>query len=92
MTAPAKGDNMNQPARLLTRPQAAAYCGAAPSTFSMWVAAGKMPPPVPGMKRWDRQAIDDKLDALRGIAANDNQETPLEKWKRERDARKAKGA
>ena len=79
------------PPRLLTRPQAAAYCGAAPSTFSMWVAAGIVPAAVPGTKRWDRQAIDDKLDALRGIAANDNAETPLEKWRRERDAREAKG-
>lgn len=64
--------------RLLTRPEAATYCGVAPSTFSLWVTTGKMPPAVQGTRRWDKAAIDDKLDALRGVAANDND--PYTEW------------
>lgn len=69
----------NEP-RLIGRKDAAAYCGIAESTFSMWVATNKMPPALPGTRRWDKAAIDDKLDALRGVAAN---EDPYQKWMRE---------
>ncbi|RCW80939.1 helix-turn-helix transcriptional regulator [Phyllobacterium bourgognense] len=76
--------------RLLTRQEAAAYCGLKPSAFSDWVRQGTMPKPVPGTRRWDKSAIDAKLDTMAGIAKNDNAETPLQKWRREHDARRAK--
>lgn len=82
--------NDNAP-RLMGRKAAAAYCGIAESTFSLWVKTYRMPPAVPGTRKWDKKAIDAKLDELSGIADNDNkQETDLQKWRRERDARKAK--
>lgn len=83
-------DNDNGP-RLLGRREAAAYLGIAESTFSMWVATHKMPQAIYGTRRWDRKAIDAKLDEISGLAVNDNSgETDLQKWRRERDARKAK--
>ncbi|MBC7285841.1 hypothetical protein [Hoeflea sp.] len=70
--------------RLLTRSQAAAYCGCAPSTFSMWVAGGTIPPAVPGTKRWDRAAIDAKLDAISGLATAETEDA-YDKWVRENE-------
>lgn len=79
--------------RLLSRKEASAYCGVSPTCFSMWIAGHKMPPAIPGTRKWDKRAIDARLDEISGLAANDNAaETDLQKWKRERDARKAQGA
>jgi len=61
--------NDNQ--RLLSRQDAAAYCGCSTATFSGWVAAGYMPKPLFGSKRWDKKAIDEALDKASGLA-NDN--------------------
>jgi hypothetical protein len=58
----------------------------------MWVAAGMMPKAVPGTRKWDRLAIDAKIDEASGAnraAANDN---GLGEWRRKRDARKAQRA
>lgn len=74
--------NSNAP-RLMTRAQAAAYCGIALSTFSMWVANYKMPPPIPGTRRWDRVAIDARLSELGGIKSADAQEDEFDRWERE---------
>jgi excisionase family DNA binding protein len=68
--------------RLIGRKEAAAYLGIAESTFSMWVATHKMPQPVAGTKRWDKKAIDARLDELSGLTAADA-EDPYEKWMRE---------
>jgi hypothetical protein len=81
---------MTEP-RLLSGADAAAYCGITPATFSKWVAAGNMPKPLPGTRRWDRKAIDLALDKLSGIEASppdQEDEDPLEKWMREDAARK----
>lgn len=75
--------------RLIGRKEAAAYCGIAESTFSLWVSTHKMPPVVPGTRKWDKRAIDAKLDEISGLAAiAEPQETDLQKWRRERDARR----
>jgi hypothetical protein len=50
--------------RLLTREQAAGYCGLRVTTFTAWVRRGIVPGPVSGTHRWDRKAIDLALDAL----------------------------
>lgn len=68
--------------RLLSRKQAAAYLGIAESTFSMWVSSHKMPPSVPGTRKWDRKAIDARLDEISGLDIKDS-EDPYEKWMRE---------
>ena len=103
--------SMTEEKRLLTRQEAAAYCGLEPSAFSLWVANGTMPKPVAGSRRWDKRAIDAKLDAIAGLKSETTRqddddamerefyrklnerrakpETALEKWRRERDARRA---
>lgn len=68
--------------RLIGRKQAAAYCGIAESTFSMWVATHKMPATIPGTRKWDKRAIDAKLDEISGLDGNDG-EDPYDKWERE---------
>jgi hypothetical protein len=80
-------------ARLLSRLRAAAYCDLSPGTFSNWVAAGRLPPPLRGTRRWDRHAIDVALDKLSGtkapsIAPSDD---PFAEWELAYDARKAAG-
>jgi integrase len=42
--------------RLLTREQAAAYCGLSVHGFSDWVKTGRLPGPIRGTVRWDRKA------------------------------------
>jgi hypothetical protein len=78
--------------RLMTGAEAAAYLGLTPASFSKWAADGRAPKPLPGTRRWDRKAIDVALDKLSGIPSapkskedqeEDDDECPLEKWKRE---------
>lgn len=92
---------MNDGPRLIGRKQAAAHCDIAESTFSMWVATGKMPPAIPGTRKWDRKAIDAKLDAISGLGGGKVEdaydkweranppETDFQRWKRERDKRRS---
>ena len=83
-----KPDNDNTP-RLLSRQEAAAYCGVSVSTFHGWVKAGHMPAPLFGSKRWDRKAIDLVLDKASGLEQGVTNEDPYEKWKRAKSARRA---
>lgn len=78
--------------RLLGRKEAAAYCGIAESTFSMWVSNHKIPPAVPGTRKWDKRAIDAKLDEISGLGGPppDAPETDFQRWKRERDKKRSK--
>lgn len=77
--------------RLIGRKKAAAHCDIAESTFSMWVATGKMPPAVPGTRKWDKRAIDAKLDEISGLGGPqpDKPETDFQKWKRARDQKRS---
>jgi len=72
---------MTDAPRLIGRKEAAAYCGITPTCFSMWVAQGKMPPAIPGTRKWDRKAIDAKLDEISGLAA-DRKEDEFDRWER----------
>ncbi len=45
----------------MTRAEAGTYYGLSTSAFSGWVAAGRLPSPLPGTRRWDRKAIDAAL-------------------------------
>jgi hypothetical protein len=80
-------------ARLLSRLRAAAYCDLSPGTFSNWVAAGRLPPPLPGTRRWDRHAIDVALDKLSGIKAPSiaPSDDPFAEWELAYESRKAAG-
>ncbi|UXT48818.1 hypothetical protein FY136_06005 [Agrobacterium tumefaciens] len=80
---------MSESPRLIGRKEAAAYLGIAESTFSMWVATHKMPPAIPGTRKWDKRAIDAKLDEISGLAAeNYEEEDEFAKWEREQMALK----
>lgn len=48
--------------RLLTKAEAAAYCGVGLGAFSDWMRKGLVPRAVKGTQRWDRKAIDAALD------------------------------
>jgi hypothetical protein len=77
--------------RLMGCKEAAEYCGIAPGTFSLWVATHKRPPAVPGTRKWDRKAIDAKLDEISGLTT-EQQEDPHDKWMREnRDSGSSEG-
>ncbi|WP_131818961.1 hypothetical protein [Rhizobium sp. LCM 4573] len=82
------GTNMSEPTRLIGRKEAAAYLGIAESTFSLWVSTHKMPPPIFGTRKWDKRAIDAKLDDISGLAT-DRKEDRYEKWMREQGATEA---
>jgi len=60
---------MNDSPRLLTRRQAARYCGLSSSGFAKWVSAGRLPHALPGTRRWDRNAIDSALDRIMTLQA-----------------------
>lgn len=75
--------NDNRP-RLIGRKEAAAYLGIGESTFSLWVSTHKMPPAIAGTRKWDRHAIDAKLDEISGLLPNSEPiEDEFEKWERE---------
>jgi len=80
--------------RLMTGPEAAAYLGVTPASFSKWVADGRAPKPLPGTRRWDRKAIDAALDKISGIppapvSKEDRGEEELQRWIRDDEARQA---
>lgn len=83
-----KAANDNQ--RLLTREQAAAYCGYSAGQFSRLVSAGALPGHLGKMRRWDRKVLDAKIDEISGIANDNEPEDAFAKWEREQDAHSTK--
>jgi excisionase family DNA binding protein len=73
-------------ARLLTRQQAAAYCGVGTTTLTTWIERGIIPGPVPGTHRWDKKAIDLVLDIL-GRLDDKLEGNALDRWRATRRAR-----
>jgi hypothetical protein len=49
----------------------------------MWVATHKMPPAIPGTRKWDKRAIDAKLDEISGLAPASQAKDPYDEWIRE---------
>jgi predicted DNA-binding transcriptional regulator AlpA len=72
--------------RLLTREQAAAYCGLSPIAFGDWVRKGRLPSSLNGTHRWDRKAIDAALDRLSGLAETPSK-SEVDEWLERRHAR-----
>ncbi len=72
-----------QTPRLLSRQQAAAYCGVSPETFDDYRRRGIVPGPISGTNRWDRKLIDLWLDKASGI--DTNTETSLDDWRAKRN-------
>lgn len=72
---------MNQ--RLLTKTQAAEYCGYSVNRFADLVREGVFPQQLTGLRRWDIKKLDITLDQLSGIDTNENL-SALEQWKAKR--------
>ena len=72
-------------ARLISREQAAKYCGLKTSGFDLWVRRKLLPAAIPGTRRWDRKALDLALDKLSGIEATQPEitESEADRWFRE---------
>jgi hypothetical protein len=64
----------NLPPRMLSREEAAAYCGVSPTLFDAQVAQDILPQGVwlGGRKLWDVRKLDKALDALSGEAESDD--------------------
>ena len=69
--------------RILTKKQAAVYCGLTESGFQAWIDAGRVPGPLPGTKRYDRLAIDRALNTLSGISNSEEASSAYDAWKRD---------
>jgi len=74
--------------RGLRREEAAEYLSLSPAGFDAWIAAGRIPGPIPGTKRWDRKAIDLALDRASRLESL----SPFEEWKRGRRAHEGTNA
>lgn len=72
--------------RLLTLSEAAAYCRLSKAGFNNWIAAGRLPPAIPGTHRWDRAALDAALDKISNLAPT-NEPSAYDAWKAGRHAR-----
>jgi len=75
--------------RLLTKSQAASYCSLSPSGFSSWVRMGRVPGPLKGTRRWDREALQACLDRASGLAKGREPDSAYDEWKRQRRSREA---
>ena len=72
----------------MTKTDAAAYCGCESlAAFDDWVRRGILPGPIPGTHRWDRKAIDMKLDLASGLQPTIAPTTALEEWRAKKNAR-----
>lgn len=58
---------MTDQKRLMTKKEAARYCSLSSSGFDEWVRRGIMPEAIRGTNRWDKIAIDIRLNELSGI-------------------------
>ena len=65
--------------RLMTKAEAAAYCGFTPSRFHQLVKTRLFPAAIPGTTRWDRHAIDAALDRISGLKS-DTAQSALDRW------------
>lgn len=68
--------------RMLTKAQAAEYCGCSTlGAFDVWRTKGIVPGAVPGTTRWDKKAIDAALDAASNLVTPSDHLTPYQRWK-----------
>lgn len=80
---------MTSQPRLISRSEAAQYCGLTTSGFSDWVKRGVLPTPIPGTNRWDRRAIDARLDRISGLQTQTNDGNDFDEMEAAIDARLA---
>jgi hypothetical protein len=61
--------NDNETPRLVSKAEAARYCGVTPATYAKWVMTGVLPPSLSVIGRTDMRALNAALDKLSGIEA-----------------------
>jgi hypothetical protein len=66
--------------RLLSREQAAAYCGVSRNHFNEHIATCIKCTPISGRKLWDIKLLNEYIDRLSGIAANTESEMSDDDW------------
>lgn len=79
MDTPARHRALPLPtARLLSRPEAAAYVRVSPTTFDKMIAEGLMPKPKKfyGCVRWDLKKLDHAIDCLPGDGVSTEDANP----------------
>jgi hypothetical protein len=74
--------NDNWPA-VLTRREAAKMCAISVHTFDSWVRKGILPGPIPGTRRWSRDAIHSRLTKEDVALLANDQLSAFERWKRD---------
>jgi hypothetical protein len=79
--------NDNRAPRLVSKSEAARYCGVTPATYAKWVLVGILPPSLSVTGKYDMRALDAALDKLSGIDTVESAEDSFEIWKRGRDAK-----
>jgi hypothetical protein len=73
-------------ARLLTKPEAAAYCKLTTAAFDDWRRRSILPGPIPGTRRWDRVSLDKALDKASGLQS-ESAGNAYDQWKAHAQAR-----
>lgn len=66
--------------RLLSKADAAAYCGLTPGGYDAWVKAGRLSGPIAGTHRYDKKEIDAALDRLSGLVTREAELAQSERW------------
>ena len=79
--------NDNEAPRLVSKAEAARYCGVTSATYAKWVLAGILPPSLPVISKYDMRALNAALDKLSGIKTSEQPGDSFEIWKRGRDAK-----
>lgn len=68
-----------QQPRLISKKQAAAYCGVSVQGFDDYRRRGIVPGPIEGTRKWDKMKIDIWLDSASKIISADA--NPLDEWR-----------
>ena len=71
--------------RVFSREEAASYVGVSHGYFDKLVAKGRLPAPLPfeGVRRWDKAALDRRLNDLSGLeseARAPSKRSPYDEW------------
>lgn len=68
--------------RLLTKKEAADYCGAdSLRTFDRWRKEKLVPPPIPRLGRWDFKVLERHIDKLSGLTETvETEDDELAEW------------
>lgn len=84
LTGGTKPTNLKFP-RLMKKAEVAEYLGIKLSTFDHYKRKDIIPPPLHGVKLWDRCLIDRHLDRLSGLSFGETARSALDEWRAKQD-------